>query len=103
MLKIADDRIRPVAAAILIAALGAAITAPPANAADIQVEQRTVSYADLDLTRREGVQSLKWRVNAAIYALCRTGYRWSLEEAIQQRTCLARARAEAAAQVERAI
>ena len=103
MLKIADDNLRPIAAAILIAAIGAAALSPSAEAAEIQVEQRTVSYADLDLTRPEGVRTLNGRVKQAMRDLCKVGYRWSLEEAVAQRTCLAGARASAAPQIQRAV
>jgi UrcA family protein len=103
MRESANPVVRPIAAAILIAAAGAAIIVPRANAAEIQLERRAVSYADLDLSRPDGVRSLNARVNAAVRAVCKVGYRWSVEEAVQQRACLARARAGASPQVQRAI
>ena len=103
MLKIADGSLRPIAAAILIAAIGTGVITPSADAAEIRLDRRVVSYADLDLTRPEGVRSLNRRVKWAMRDLCKVGYRWSLEEAVAQRTCLAGARASAAPQVERAV
>jgi UrcA family protein len=102
MLEIANN-LRPIAAAIVIAAVGTAMLSPAAEAAEARTEARAVGYADLDLTRADGVRTLNRRVNAAMRGLCKVGYRWSITEAVAQRECLAGARAGAAPQVERAV
>ncbi len=75
------------------ATLAAAITASPVFAKPISPEVRVVSYADLDLSSREGRIRLERRINAAVQDVCGDAPTFDLARRRAVQECLVETRA----------
>lgn len=75
-----------------------------ANAAGDEVPRLTVSYADLDLTRAEGAQTLYRRLRSAARQVCDAGYDMrALAERARYRACVEKAVEEAVRTIDRDV
>jgi UrcA family protein len=76
---------------LAVAAAAAASTPRVALAAADGLPARTVSYADLDLTKPSGAQALYRRISVAAQQVCTiAGYR-DLQEKVNEQRCVAQA------------
>jgi len=75
------------------ATLAAAVTASPVFARPANVEQRIVSYADLDLSSAAGRARLDRRILAAVRDLCGEAPSFDLARRRAARECIAETRA----------
>lgn len=83
----------------LVASLGAAPAAFASSVEHVEI----VTYGELDLARESGRRALRWRVAAAVEAVCGRPGRRPLDEVMSQRACAESAWADAQAQIERAV
>jgi UrcA family protein len=79
------------------------MVAGPASATTSLAKTRSVSYADLDLSRVSGVQAFKRRIDRAIIAVCGSKLAGDAIRTKAVSTCRAETRAAMAPRVARAI
>lgn len=85
--------------ALVLAAAGASL-ALPAAADSIDLPQKTISYADLDLSRAEGAATLYGRLRQAAKQVCGNPGR-RVQQIVAWRACYDQAISDAVARVDR--
>ena len=93
---------------LFITALFAAVAAPPATAqpsivVDSKLGSARVSYADLNLSNPQGVETLRYRVRSAATSLCAEGGAHDVSRQSRNQACFKAAMADADRQVAQAV
>ena len=85
------------------AALGLVLAATPALAQQTQQRTAIITTSDINLATPQGQKELNWRINRAIRNVCQLGYRDMSGRILTDdaKTCIAKARSSAQAQVAR--
>lgn len=81
-----NGSIRIVAGAVMIAIAGTVFAAGTEDSRDVQIEQRTVNFADLDLNKPAGVAMLHKRLRTAAAQVC-PAYQPDFHQLKKQRDC----------------
>lgn len=87
-----------IAGAVMMAMAGTLLAAPPADPREVRIEQRTVSFADLDLHKPAGLAMLHKRLRVAAAQVC-PAYQPDIRQLKAQRNCRKEALDNAIAQL----
>lgn len=83
----------------VLTALAAIALAGTANARSPELVTQTVSFADLDLTKAEGIATLEARISAAAKKVCKRAFNYDLQSGAEFEACKKAAIAGAVEQV----